>query len=231
MWIGKANAPSHYLAKRLFLLLSIAVLASCRLVITTDGTGYITSDSGAHDCHQDSCAITIEGEFRETFTAIPADGYRLVGWDGVCVYSATNRCELQLNVLPAEYSKYDGDVPLSAVFESDSVKRAWYRDKDSDNYGAPDKRKMAYVQPAGFVINNLDCDDQQGDVHPRAKERADGLDNNCSGAADDRSDGASCDPTIVGFTAAWGCSSTGSLAPGFALALVGLLAGVGRRCA
>jgi uncharacterized protein YkwD len=165
--------------------LSIVLLTACRLVITTDETGYITSASGSSDCNQASCEISITEPYTETFTAVAADGYRFIGWTGVCVRAGTKVCELKLSPPSGELEKFDGDVPLSAVFESSATKRAWYRDRDADNYGAPTNSIMAFEQPDGFVINSLDCDDTKVGVSPAAKEKADGLDNNCDGLVDE----------------------------------------------
>jgi uncharacterized protein YkwD len=44
---------------------------------------------------------------------------------------------------------------------------------------------MAFEQPRGFVGNDLDCDDSNGAIYPRAQEQADGLDNNCNGRIDE----------------------------------------------
>jgi len=180
-----ADILNRSFGKCILLVGSVIFLASCRLVIISDETGYITSASGVYDCELESCAIPIEELFAETFTAVAADGYRFIGWNGICKRSVTNECLLYLIPLPEEFSEYDGDVELSANFESTSIKRAWFRDKDEDNYGTPNLSKMAYEQPFGFVLNKLDCHDQESSIHPGVKETADGRDNNCNGRVDE----------------------------------------------
>ena len=69
---------------RVLLCLSIVFLASCRLIITTDEGGYITSASGSNDCNQTQCIFEIEDTFEDTFTAVAADGFRFVAWKGIC---------------------------------------------------------------------------------------------------------------------------------------------------
>lgn len=185
MKFSKAGVPNVFLYQRVLLTLSIIFLASCRLVITTDETGSIISASGSADCNQGSCAISINGPMSETFTAVPAEGYRFVRWDGVCVRAQTEVCELKLSPLPADYIQYDSDVGISAVFESSSARRAWYRDEDEDGYGAANESVMAFDRPEGFVVNNTDCNDSASRVNPWAREREDGLDNNCNGKIDE----------------------------------------------
>jgi uncharacterized protein YkwD len=165
--------------------LAALLLCSCRLVISTDKTGYIVSASGSYDCDQSACEIPVTEPVSDTLTAIPAAGYRFVKWTGICGHAVTNKCEMLLIPLPAEFREFDGDVTLSAIFEPSTVNRAWYRDADRDNYGAANISKMAFEQPAGFVGNNADCDDNNAATYPRAKEQADGQDNDCDGVVDE----------------------------------------------
>lgn len=181
----KTTAYVFSFRKLALLGMSIALLSGCRLIITTDETGHIVSASGSSDCDQASCALTITEHFRETFTAVPAEGYRFVGWTGLCEPTVTVSCEVTLAPLTEKFKELDGDVELAAVFEPTSTKRPWYRDSDADNYGAANRSKLAFEQPEGFVGNKLDCDDNNDSVYPRAKELADGVDNNCNGRIDE----------------------------------------------
>jgi len=185
MRLKKARFFNRSFAKHALLGLSIVLLASCRLVITTDEKGYIISASGLSDCSQASCVINITEPLSETFTAVPADGFRFVSWEGVCTRAPTNVCKVTVSPLPEKHIEHDGNVSLSAVFEPSSVRRTWYRDGDGDSYGAADRAKLAFEQPEGFVINKTDCDDNNDSVHPWIKEREDGLDNNCNGSIDE----------------------------------------------
>jgi len=185
MRLNTAGIFTRYFAKRLSVALAALLLASCRLVIVTDDTGRIDSASGAANCDQGSCVIPIDEPYSETFTAVPADGYRFLKWKGVCSLTVTPVCEVKLAPLTEQFAQFDGDVQLAAVFERTNTKRAWYRDSDGDNYGAANKSTLAFEQPRGFVGNDLDCDDSNGAIFPRAQERADGLDNNCNGRIDE----------------------------------------------
>jgi hypothetical protein len=66
---------------------------------------------------------------------------------------------------------------------------AYYRDADGDGYGDPTVVVQACAQPAGYVLNNLDCNDHNAQVHPFAVEICDGVDNNCDGQVDEAANG------------------------------------------
>jgi uncharacterized protein YkwD len=185
MRIGNSGVVVPVWVKQVSLGLSIVLLASCRLVITTDETGHIISASRANDCDQASCSIPIEGLFSESFTAVAAEGYRFVGWKGACQLQVTETCDLLLFPLPAKFAALDDDAELSAVFEAAASKKRWYIDDDADNYGSADVSRMAYYKPKGFAGNKLDCNDGHADIYPRAKELPDELDNNCNGRVDE----------------------------------------------
>jgi len=63
----------------------------------------------------------------------------------------------------------------------------WFADADSDGYGDSDTRTTACDQPSGYVSDNTDCDDVDAAVNPAATEVCDGVDNDCSGRADEDS--------------------------------------------
>lgn len=172
---------------RALLCVSVLLLANCRLVITTDETGHIVSGSGDYTCELPSCEFPITEEITDTFLAVPAEGYRFVRWKGLCITSPVARCRATIAPLPEEYSEYDGDMGLSAVFEPTTRVRNWYRDEDGDHYGDPDDSLRSSEQPRGYVMNKQDCDDSDRAVRPWVFERYDGIDNNCNGKTDEGS--------------------------------------------
>lgn len=172
-------------AIRFTLCISFMFLASCRLVMESDETGYILSDSGDLDCVQPTCSWAITEEVSDNLTAMPAEGYRFVRWAGICSRFPTDRCELVLAPTPPDYMEYDGDVPLWAVFEPETTERDWFRDQDEDNYGDALTSFRSAKQPRGFVVNKRDCDDNNPDAFPGNPEHRDEIDNNCNGKIDE----------------------------------------------
>ncbi|MCC5929332.1 MAG: T9SS type A sorting domain-containing protein [Cyclobacteriaceae bacterium] len=62
---------------------------------------------------------------------------------------------------------------------------AYYIDNDQDGFGDKNAVPVFSNTPlAGYVTNNLDCDDSDPTINPDAGEICDGLDNNCSGLID-----------------------------------------------
>ena len=56
----------------------------------------------------------------------------------------------------------------------------WYRDFDNDTYGDPNVSQNSSSQPPGYILDNTDCDDTDGDINPGVAEICDGIDNNCN---------------------------------------------------
>lgn len=63
----------------------------------------------------------------------------------------------------------------------------YYADADNDLFGDATAtiNTCAATPPAGYVTDNTDCDDALSSINPGAVEICDGIDNDCSGVADD----------------------------------------------
>lgn len=62
----------------------------------------------------------------------------------------------------------------------------YYSDADNDGFGDPASSTVAAQPPEGTVSDNTDCDDSDAATNPMAPEvPADGMDNDCDGAADE----------------------------------------------
>ncbi|MBN2368227.1 PGF-pre-PGF domain-containing protein [Candidatus Woesearchaeota archaeon] len=70
------------------------------------------------------------------------------------------------------------------------IQVTYYIDSDNDQYG--DNANPIYlcalpssIPPAGYSLNNTDCNDANASVNPAALEICDGIDNNCNGLIDE----------------------------------------------
>jgi hypothetical protein len=91
----------------------------------------------------------------------------------------------------------DAQVHLAAVEECDGkdndcdgeidegVGTTYYADVDSDGFGDPAASQTACVQPAGYVREAGDCNDNQELVRPGAPEVCNGYDDDCDGELDE----------------------------------------------
>jgi MYXO-CTERM domain-containing protein len=61
----------------------------------------------------------------------------------------------------------------------------WYEDADDDGYGTSSMSVESCDQPSGYVEVDGDCDDTDSTSYPTASQLPDGVDNDCSGIADD----------------------------------------------
>ena len=75
----------------------------------------------------------------------------------------------------------DGDVDEDSALDATT----WYEDADGDGYGNSSVSDVECDQPSGYVEDDTDCDDTDADTYPGARERYDGVDNDCDGDVDD----------------------------------------------
>ena len=64
----------------------------------------------------------------------------------------------------------------------------WYQDADGDGFGSATAPTVSScTQPAGYVSNQSDCNDNNDQIHPNATESCNGADDNCNGITDESS--------------------------------------------
>jgi hypothetical protein len=72
------------------------------------------------------------------------------------------------------------------VIDSDATDLStWYADADSDGFGDMDTSMDSCDEPSGYVSDDTDCDDGDGDINTDATEVCDSVDNDCDGDIDD----------------------------------------------
>ncbi|HFA51172.1 MAG TPA: T9SS type A sorting domain-containing protein, partial [Bacteroidetes bacterium] len=74
----------------------------------------------------------------------------------------------------------DGTIDINPV-----TGPVWFEDADMDGFGNAASSVVACAQPAGFVSNNLDCNDADANVNPNADEVCNGIDDDCDGDIDE----------------------------------------------
>ncbi|MFT5681964.1 MAG: hypothetical protein ACI8RZ_002882, partial [Myxococcota bacterium] len=67
----------------------------------------------------------------------------------------------------------------------EGVGTVYYADADADGAGDSQSTAVACQPPAGYVINDSDCDGDDGAISPNAIELCDGIDNDCDGTTDE----------------------------------------------
>jgi len=95
----------------------------------------------------------------------------------------------------SDASIYPGAVEVCDGIDNDcdgevdeGVTNPYYEDADGDGYGLSTYGPvMTCSPPAGYVSNNLDCDDSDASIYPGAVEVCDGIDNDCDGEVDEGS--------------------------------------------
>ena len=70
---------------------------------------------------------------------------------------------------------------VSVLFTAPPV---WYRDLDGDTFGNNNDTLSACTQPAGYVFDNSDCNDNIATVNPNGTEVCNGIDDDCDGDID-----------------------------------------------
>jgi hypothetical protein len=67
----------------------------------------------------------------------------------------------------------------------EGLDQSWFADIDSDGFGNNDDFLVDCAQPAGYIADNTDCDDNNAAINPGAAEICDGIDNDCDNSIDD----------------------------------------------
>ncbi len=82
-------------------------------------------------------------------------------------------------------NKIDDDCDKS-IDEAGSIGESiYYADADTDTYGNASSSKVVCLQPAGYVVNNKDCNDASQAINPGAVEICNSIDDDCDLVADD----------------------------------------------
>ena len=74
----------------------------------------------------------------------------------------------------------DGDTDETTAIDA----LLWYADTDEDGFGDINSTTPACTEPEGYTNNTEDCDDNNNLINPDAEELCNGIDDDCSGFAE-----------------------------------------------
>lgn len=164
------------LSKSLLPVLLLLLVEGCRITQVVPAGGHVDSISGLHDCQAGhTCVVNINGvPFSDTFTAVPAPGFRFVGWrQGVGQASlcagATAPCALT-NV-PVSLTALVVDTYLLPEFEAIPAAVSINSSSPSGYYPlnyspVPERPKVLGTNYSVFAVNDLGmhCVDLDGRI-------------------------------------------------------------------
>jgi hypothetical protein len=135
--------------------------------LDSDGDGFGTDDTTSILCNQPSGYSSVGEDCDDTLASVNPDNAEVCG-DGI-----DNDCDSSID---------EEDAPYLIT---------WYRDRDSDGYGASSSgTRTACTQPSGYVATDDDCNDTNASISPGATENwYDGADWDCDGGNDYDADG------------------------------------------
>ncbi len=91
------------------------------------------------------------------------------------------------SVNPGAHETCDGvDQDCDGVVDNDAVNApTWHPDDDGDGFGDGSVSQSACEEPTGWVVDAMDCDDDDPEVFPGADELCNGADDDCDGVVDE----------------------------------------------
>ncbi len=145
--------------------------------IDDDCDGQIDEGAGGNTYYADSDGDGF-GDMNISMSAcIAPSGY---------VADDTDCDDANANVYPGAVEICNGiDDDCDGQIDEGAVGNNYYADSDGDGFGDMNNSMSACTAPSGYVADNTDCDDADASVYPGALEICDGIDNDCSGIADD----------------------------------------------
>ncbi|SEU37220.1 Alpha-tubulin suppressor [Myxococcus fulvus] len=146
-------------------------------------------DGADNDCD----ALTDEGVLGTYYRDADGDGYGSASQTTqACstptgyVTNTTDCLDTDATIHPGATEVCDGlDNNCAGGADEGVPTQEWFLDGDGDGHGRATLSTRSCRQPTGYVSSATDCDDANPTTYPGATEVCDGVDNNCSGGADE----------------------------------------------
>ena len=155
-----------------------------------DGDGYTSSTYGGLDCNDTSAAV-YPGATETWYDGVDGNcsGGSDYDQDGdgytSSTYGGLDCADTNAAVSPAATETCDSVDNDCNGSTDEGVTTTYYRDADTDGYGASGTTTAACSVPSGYVTSAGDCNDATATVSPAATETCNGVDDDCDGTADD----------------------------------------------
>ena len=133
--------------------ITISVSSSTTYYADTDGDGYGNAASTTVACTQPAGFVSNSTDCNDSNNAINPEATEICN-------TADDDCDGQIN---------------------EGVGSTFYADNDGDGYGNAASTTVACTQPAGFVSNGTDCNDNNNAINPAATEICNTADDDCDG--------------------------------------------------
>ena len=176
-----------------------------------DDTDSSVYPGAAETCNSidDDCDGTVDDGVTTTYYAdSDSDGYGdLLSASAACsrpagyVAGSTDCDDTEVTVYPGAPEYCDGlDNDCNGVVDDSALDvLTWYADADGDTFGDASATATACDEPAGYIADDTDCDDNDNTIYPGAADTAyDGIDQDCNGADLLDADGDGADSTSAG---------------------------------
>nr|AYM53339.1 hypothetical protein [Cystobacter ferrugineus]AYM53398.1 hypothetical protein [Cystobacter velatus] len=139
-----------------------------------DDDGYVSKASGGTDCNDDEATVHPGQKELCNTRDDNCDGKANEGFEQLGQQCGTGSITCQTWACNTE-----------GAMSCQELTPEWYRDQDGDGEGDPKTGVSQCAQPAGYVNNKLDCDDDNEERYSAAAEQCNGVNDNCDDEVDE----------------------------------------------